>query len=222
MMKAVNVVRIDILTVKPYMKLFLLLIAVGLLFGMGNKEPYVIPPMFMIWASFFVAYPFSIGEKNSLDRLYGTFALKRKDIVAGRYIFSLFSAILSMIFAILSVYVSSVFIKKDIEIEALLFVVCFGFLMFAAVISFQIPMYFKVGYTKARVLTYLPLMLIGFAAPMISLIPSDSTVGRLFSDIGKILEEKTYMAYAIFLGASIIVLYISYLISSRIYEKKDI
>ncbi len=222
MMKAVNVVRIDILTVKPYMKLFLFLIAVGLMFGMGNREPYMIPPMFMIWASFFVAYPFSIGEKNSLDKLYGTFALKRKDIVAGRYIFSLFAAVLSMIFAILSVYASSVYIKKDIEIEALSFVICFGFLMFAAVISFQIPMYFKVGYTKAKILTYLPLMLIGFVASMISFISSDSTVGRLFSDIGKFLEEKTYIAYVMFLGASIMIVYISYLISRRIYEKKDI
>lgn len=222
MMKAVNVVRIDILTVKPYMKLFLLLIAVGFIFGMGNKDPYVIPPMFMIWASFFVAYPFSIGERNSLDKLYGTFAVKRKDIVAGRYIFSLFAAVLSMIFAILSVYVSAVFLKRVIEIDALLFVICFGFLMFAAVISFQIPMYFKVGYTKAKVLTYLPLMLIGFGAPMISLIPSDSTVGRLFSDIGKIIEEKTYIAYVMFLGASIMIIYISYLISRRIYEKRDI
>jgi hypothetical protein len=221
-MKSVNVVRFDILTVKPYLKLFLLLVTVGFILGMGNKEPYIIPPMFMIWASFFVSYPFSIGEKNSLEKLYGTFSLKRRDIVAGRYIFSLFSAAASLVLAVTTVYISSLFLKKNIEIKSLLFVISFGFLMFSLIISLQIPMYFKMGFTKAKVLTFLPLMIIGFVTPLVAVIPQDSVVGKLFKSIGRIIEEQTHIAYIVFVGAALLILGISYIFSVRIYEKKDI
>jgi len=222
MTKAVKVVKLDFLTVKPYCRFILLLLALGFLFGIGNKEPYIIPPMFMIWALFFAAYPFSIGEKNSLDKLYGTFSLKRRDIVAGRYMFSLVGSVLFMAVSVVIVFLSAVFIKKNIEIEQLFLVVCIGFLIFSVVISFQVPVFFKLGYNKAKLLTYLPLMAIAFIVPMAELIPANSTIGRLFNEIGKIIEERTYLAYVMLLGVSIIVLYISYIISRSIYEKKDI
>ncbi len=222
MSKAVDVVRFDILTVKPYLKSFLLLIALGLMIGIGNKDSLVIPPMFMVWASFFVAYPFSIAEKNSLDKLWGTFSLKRKDIVAGRYIFSLCSTIFSMLLAVVLVYASSAVIKSVVEIQALVFVMCMGFFLFSFIVSFQIPLYFKLGYTKARVVTYIPLFAIGFLMPAISFLPDDSGVAGFFREIGKTIEEQPYLAYVICLGASFIMLWISYLVSRKFYEDKEL
>jgi len=222
MIKAVKVLKLDFLTVKPYCRVFLLFMAVGFLFGIGNKEPYIIPPMFMIWALFLVSYPFSIGEKNSLDKLYGTFSLKRKDIVTGRYLFSLAGSVLFLAVSVVIVFLSASIIKKNIEIEELLFVVFIGVLIFSAVASFQIPIFFKFGYSKAKLLTYLPLLAIAFIVPLANLIPADSTIGRMFNEIGKIIEEKTYLAYVMMLSISLIVLYISYIISRSIYEKRDI
>ncbi|HOV24794.1 MAG TPA: ABC-2 transporter permease [Pseudobacteroides sp.] len=222
MTKAVKVLKLDFLTVKPYCRFLFVLLAVGFLFGIGNKEPYIIPPMFMIWALFLASYPFSIGEKNSLDKLYGTFSLKRKDIVTGRYMFSLAGSVLFLAVSVVIVFLSAVIIEKNIEIEELLFVVCIGFLIFSVVASFQVPIFFKFGYNKAKLLTYLPLLAIAFIVPLANLIPADSAIGRIFNEIGKIIEEKTYLAYVMMLSISFIVLYISYIISRSIYEKRDI
>jgi hypothetical protein len=35
----------------------------------------------MLCATLFTAYPFSIGEKNSLDKFLGTTSLKRKSVI---------------------------------------------------------------------------------------------------------------------------------------------
>lgn len=222
MIKAINVAKFDFLTVKPYTKMFFVLLAVGIIVGLGNKNSYMVPPMFMIWASFFVSYPFSIGERNSIENLLGTFALKRKDIVAGRYIFSLLGVSAAILFAIAKVYFLSLFFNRSVELKPLLFVTSFGFLMFSLVVSFQIPMYFKIGYTKAKFLTFLPLLVIGFLVPMLALIPPESIIGKFLKNFGKLVEERQTLACMLFLCGALIVMLISYYVSIRIYEKKDI
>ncbi|HEY9059998.1 MAG TPA: ABC-2 transporter permease [Pseudobacteroides sp.] len=222
MIKALNVAKFDFLTVKPYSKIFFVLLAVGIIVGLGNQDSYMVPPMFMIWASFFVAYPFSIGERNSIENLLGTFSLKRRDIVAGRYIFSLLGVSVATLFALATVYFLSFFFSRSVELKPLLFVTSFGFLIFSLVISFQIPMYFKIGYTKAKVLTFLPLLVIGFLVPLITLIPSESTIGKLLREFIRLVEVQQTLACMLFLFGAFAILLISYHVSVRIYEKKDI
>lgn len=222
MSKALSVAKLDMLTVRPYIKSMLLLIPVGLLFGVFNKSMLIIPPMFMVWASLFAGYPFSIGEKNSLEKFLGTTSLKRKSVVTGRYLFSCLSAVSILLLALVMVFVSCAISKTPVEIQAIIFISSFGIFLYAFIISFQIPFYFKLGYLKARTVTFLPLFAIGFIVPVISFIPPDNSIAVFLRGLSKSIEDYPYFSSMVFVCISAVIISISHAVSCKIYINKEL
>ncbi len=222
MNKAVSVVKFDILTVKPYIKSMFFLIPIGILLAISNKDAMMLPPMFMLWATLFTAYPFSIGEKNSLDKFLGTTSLKRKSVITGRYLFAYFSAFIILLLALSMVILTYVYTKAPVDPRAIVFVSSISIFLYSFIISFQIPLYFKLGYLKAKMFTFIPLFGVGLIVPAITIIPSGNSISDFLKWLSNIIEYHPYLSSIAFICISAAVLSVSHAVSCKIYENKEL
>ena len=158
--KMLSFVRLDYITIKPYItwKNLLLFLVVFVFIGSGTGDVSAIIGMSMMYSVIFACYPFSVGEKNGIDALYATLPITKKTVVIGRYIFTvLLNLTMFAASLILSIVLMTVAGKGVQLLEIVLIaVVCFA--LFTLVEAIQLPLYFKLGYNKAKYLTYFPLL----------------------------------------------------------------
>jgi len=152
--------RLDFLTIRQYLTykqlgLYAVIIAI-LSFTLDSATACI--GVLMMYGLFYASYPFAIGEKMRADLLYATLPLERRHLVFGRYLFALCinlcTAAVSFVLCLLVPLVQGEFLME----ETLLSIgACFY--LFTLVEAFQFPLYFKLGYTKAKLVALLPLML---------------------------------------------------------------
>jgi hypothetical protein len=170
---------------------------------------------------------FSIQEKNNLDRLYSSVSIRWKDIVLGRYIFLFLSYIISFSMAITIYLIFIPFQNKPFEFLNIIVGFSLSFLVFSVLISMQIPILFKMGYTKARAWALLPyLIVIGLiAAPsymsgMFGFKDFPSLVNALSKFIDFVQSKQTPMIIGGIL-TSCIIQFFSYRVSVVAYRKRN-
>ena len=115
--------------------------------------------------SLLASNPFAADERGRLDTLYATLPLTRRDIVVGRYLALIVVYLVAA--ALASAAAVVVQIKSGQAVDPLLFgaVNVFSLLFFAVAISLQLPFFFSVGFTRARLMSFIPAaVLVGGAA----------------------------------------------------------
>lgn len=152
--------RLDFLTIRQYLTLKQLalytFIVIFLRFFLDSSS--FIIGILMAYSLFYSSYPFAIGEKTRADLFYASLPLERRHVVYGRYLFALcinlgtaaFSFILCLLIAL---------VQGDFSLRETLLTLGACFYLFTLVEAFQFPVYFKLGYTKAKLFVLLPLML---------------------------------------------------------------
>ena len=157
MNKALSFVRLDFLTVKSYLKNSLILFAVvALIVILSTGVSTIVVSVVMVFAALLAAYPFAIGEKNNIDALYPTLSINRRTVVLGRYLFALIVDICSGLFACLFAFAALTVMQKDFNAWESLAAILIIFLVYSGLQSVQLPIFFKLGYMKAKILAYLP------------------------------------------------------------------
>lgn len=161
MSKVLNFTKLDFITIKPYLtgrNVFIFaFVSLALAFGTNSSGGSV--GYFMILGMIFSSYPFAVCEQSGMDTLYATLSTKRDDVVIGRYIFAsslifLCGVAISVILVIISLATGNFTVGETLGAV----LVCFA--LFSFVEFFQLPMLFKLGYTKAKAMIYIPLVLI--------------------------------------------------------------
>ena len=99
---------------------------------------------------------FAVQEKNEMEQLYISLPFSLENIICGRYIFIFANYIFAVIFSIVIEVLVSFFQNKNVNYADILFGTCISLSMFTIITSIQIPIYFKVGYTKAKVWGMIP------------------------------------------------------------------
>ena len=226
MNKVMSFVRLDFITIKPYLtvKNLLIFIAVALIMIFTNNSAIGAIAMLMVFAAMFSAYPFVIGEKSNIDVLYTTLSIKRKTVVFGRYLFALTLDLAAGLFAAMFSFVILTATQKDFDFDGSLVTVLVLFLLFSAIQAVQLPIYFKLGYAKAKFLAYLPF----FVFPLLILVVSNA-FGSLFSlerigeFLSSLLPENNPAATLIpAVGAVwLAVILVSCKVSVSFYQKRD-
>ncbi len=123
--------------------------------------------MMMAITALFASYPFAIGEKSGIDVLYTTLRLSRRSVVTGRYLFALACDLLALAVVYTLSLVTGLALRPDqFDPLGLLITGLVLFGVFSLVQAVQLPMFFKLGYTKAKFLAYTPLV----ALPVILLL----------------------------------------------------
>jgi hypothetical protein len=165
MNKIKSFVRLDFVTVKPYftIKNLLIYVAIAVYMAIMSKNISSSIGVGMMLATMFVSYPFTLAEKNNMDALYVTLGVDRKTVVKGRYVFALLLNLCAVVFVSAFSLTALGFINSLGNVEEL-----WGTLgatlalsaVFLVVQATQIPMYFKLGYTKAKFMSILPFFMI--------------------------------------------------------------
>ena len=208
MRASMKVAKLDFFTMKSQLFSYLSLAAAVLMFGFMGSSVTVL----CITGAWFVALQassiFAIQEKNNLDHLYGSVSVGLNDIVLGRYIFMYVNYLITFL-AVIALYFGFAFYRNAaISIQDIMF----GFI-FSAITGIQMPLYFKMGYTKAKMWS-----LISFVAVMaFVLIPSFVSA---LSGIVKSLQSHTIVLTLGGIAAGSMIQFISYRIAVVLYLKR--
>ena len=206
----------DFQTLKSYKSTVIAMIVIFMGSAFLNDEMSSFFPIFMPLCFGMIAISsFSYDSLAKTDRYLLTFPVNRKDMVKARYIyillFTLFGSLLGLVFSILIQCIKTGnIIDKEILSNTLAIIIgSLLAIMFLQV--FQIPIMYRFGAEKGRIIQMLGISLI------------ITTLMKFFNislDILFIMLKDYLIAI---LGISVIILYIlSFAISCRIYEKKEI
>ncbi len=227
MNKVLTFTKLDFITVKPYFTpknlLPLILVAVFLSFTNGGGR-LIMSFVVVLWSVTFASYPFTTGEQNNIDALYCTLAVSREHVVGGRYLYTLCIDILgaAAAFALISILSA---VNPAPTGEALPIVGQAGalgvVLIFVTLVqAIQLPLYFKLGYAKSKLLAMLPLFMFAVIVGAGSFVIEDG-FGNAVSAAVAFFSEHTASVLLIALGVWIGAMFVSYLLSLRFYRKRE-
>lgn len=156
---------------------------------------------------------FAIQEKNHLDRLYGSVCVSLNEVVLGRYTFVFLNYLAGMV-AIIILYLGFVMCGKAIfNAPDMMLGSGLSFLVFSTITGIQMPLFFKMGYTKAKLWSLIP-----FAVVML-LVVLPSFVSALSGVLDFAQSHKELFAFACIL-TSCIIQFVSYHIAVIFYRKQ--
>jgi ABC-2 type transport system ATP-binding protein len=223
MNKLIAFVRLDFITVKPYLTLknLLIFIAVAIIMIVSSGTGAGGIGVLMIFAAMYASYPFAIGEKSGIDVLYATLSIRRDTVVAGRYLFAFTLDLCVGAAAYVLSFVLLTAMQKSFDALGTLAVIGILFLLFSVIQAVQLPIYFRLGYTKAKFLTYLPLI----ALPLVILVFANFLSDAFAVDVipGVLAWLAAHVFTAVLLAAALwlVIMAVSYTLSLSLYNKRD-
>jgi hypothetical protein len=220
-------IRLDYGTVKPYLTLKNLIIFAGvtLFLSVTNGSVGIGVGVGCMLGTLLTGYPFAIGEKSNLDALYTTLAVNRKTVVLGRYLFVLLlnvgCILFSFVFATFGVFGARALniFQNDGGDSFWAVAILSGTLLLVQM--GQLPIYFKLGYTKAKFMSIFPfaLFMAAFAA-FATLAKNSSFVAEFSNNLGNLFRNKALFA-AIIVAALALIILCSYRLSESAYKKRE-
>ena len=225
MNKLKSFVRLDFMTVKPYFTVRIMLIFTVLAFALtaitGNISSAI--GVGVMLGPMFISFPFAVGEKTNMDALYVILSIGRKTVVLGRYVFALSLnicvVIFSFIFAMAGLFTARAANFGNRAGEAFWLVILLAALV-AVIEAIQLPIFFKLGYAKAKFFSLVPFFVImtGWSAFV-----SMGITGEFMDNIAGFFTN-TLGAAGIVASAVLILLlliFVSYRLSLSFYKKRE-
>ncbi len=220
MSKTLSFIRLDFVTIKAYLTLknIIIFIAVALimLFTSGTAASAI--AIIMVYAALYVSYPFAVGEQNGIDALYPTLSVRRDTVVLGRYVFTLLLDVFSGLAAYIFAFIVLTVMSKEFDPVGSFWITLGIFALYSVIQAIQLPIFFKLGYAKAKFMTFLPF--IGFP---LSIFLS----GKVLNNVPQIIDIIDWFTVNPAITACIctliwlIVMVISIQVSTAFYKKRD-
>lgn len=147
-----KMIRLDLLSIKPYLTLknLIILVVLSVVYSTVTKDAMIVFTLSSMFVLLYASYPFLIGEQNGIESLYRLFGIEEKYVVIGRYASGFLINVLCMLVgAVLSLLVS-LFMNFEIMPVAMASMMggCIAVCQF--LIGIQYPVFFKFGYAKAK------------------------------------------------------------------------
>lgn len=210
----IKMTKLDFITMKSQFWAYVSLLLIMVLFWMMGSSVIILCVSASLFVALFSYTIFSLQEKNKLDRLYGSVSVTVKDIVLGRYIFAFLNFLLSLLAIIVLYLVTALFQNEVLQINDIAIGVSLALLFFSVVTGVQMPMFFKMGYTKAKIWSLVP-----FVAATILIILARPLLYSLSGIIKFVLSNQSILIIGCIL-ASCIILFVSYRVSVVAYRKR--
>ena len=218
--------RLDYLSIKPYLTIAFFAAYAFAMTAMSFSDISGAVGMSVIFSAFFVSYPFAVADKANFNALYCQLAISRKEVVKGRYTFLLATSALITIAACVTSLVSSFFRQTaDATIPnilpELLPAAAIAILFSGIIQAFQLPIYFRLGYEKARMAAIIPLLaIVGFSSFFMISGPNLNT-DQILSNITHWVWNNTFMSIAVALFIWLAIMFASYALSLKFYTQRD-
>ncbi len=157
--------KLDILSVMPYLtvKNLVILVALGGFYAVLLKTPMMSVVMAQIFSLMFATYPFMVGDNAGIDPLFKIMGIRSDDVVSGRYLLALMFIIVMLIVGIVMAALGSILYPSEDLASILLSTAAAMFIVSSLVVFIQYPLFFRMGYLKARTIGMIPFFLIGIA-----------------------------------------------------------
>ena len=216
MNKTYELVKLDLLSVIPYISVINIAVQISLGLFVGFLVGTSLVPFAMIMglgAGYFNLV-FAVGERNRLDILHATFNLSRRDIVLGRYAYVAFINIAVAVSGFLLVFFAARLIGVNWPISFLAVtavIISFQYFLIAAV---QTPIYFRSGYAGARAFSSLPYIMYISVFALIMLL--NNIDGWAF------IAENALIISAVLVFICAAAFILSFYISCKFYYKRDL
>ncbi|MDD2213537.1 MAG: ABC-2 transporter permease [Oscillospiraceae bacterium] len=224
MRKLVNFVGLDFATIQPYLSLktCLIYLAVCIFVTLTTRNADIGLSATLMMGMIMMSYPFAIGEKCNLDALYVTLALPRSTVVSGRYLFTALMDLLTAVLGLAAVGLLSLFepkIRQSLLSPGQGLALSSIFLTFCLLQALQLPAYFKLGYSKARLAGLLPYAVLVLLVALLGNLPAGLT-----QSLTSLLQTLTRQPLLTALTA-LLAIGLSWLLSARIalvfYRKRE-
>ena len=218
MKNLLSFVKLDFMTIKAYMtiKNLIIIILISMWLSYTNTSIMTVIVVMMMFAFTYSTYPFMVGEKNGIDALYSTLPITRKNVVVGRYIFILSIDISALLISCsLSCLIQTV-LRRELDIKEH---IMSALLILAAYILCQLiqaPIYFKVGYSKAKFIGLLPI--IGFYAIVLSF---NFLFKNQVTSLMEIITANQGLMTVLLVVLIAVLMCLSYKLSMRFYKKRN-
>ena len=223
MNKAISFVRLDFITIKPYLtaKNLLLFVGVALIMLIVNNSPAGAIGLLMSCAALYASYPFAVGEKSNIDVLYTTLSIKRETVVLGRYLFAMIIDILAGFFTFIFSFAVQIVRSRSFDTIEALATVSVLFMVFSIIQAAQLPVYFKLGYTKAKFIAYIPFVVLPLAILAGSNFLFDYLSSERLKGMYEWLAQNTLWAALTGVMLWLVFVAVSYLMSLSFYKKRE-
>lgn len=212
----------DILQLKSYKRTLIIFIIIFTLTsisgegGIGN----ILAIMLTLGFGMFSMASFNYDETNKADRYILTLPLTKKEVVLSKYILVICSTVIGSIIGMILSYIITFTISKQMpNIEEIISVGLGGILGIGLVEGIQIPCVYKWGAEKGRIQMVIVTAIVGLLAGGIIFIGEKANIQLPANNILNILN--TFLPL-IFIGLTIIIYYVSYRVTYKIYDKKEI
>jgi len=223
MSKTLSFIQLDFLTIKSILSVrtvfYFVVVVLISVFGIIRID--VATGMLLSLGALFATYPFNISEKNNMDLLYTTLSIKRNDVVRGRYLYALLIAVLVGIVAIIMSFVIPTIMERDVNISGMIVSLIIMFVVFSLILAIQLPIFFKLGYAKAKLVFYLPFMIlpIGFVLiqNLLGYLVDYNTIGNVVEWFGENIVVGSLVGIVIWF----VLMCLSYVLSLTFYKKRD-
>jgi len=212
-MACLRITKLDFFTIKTQLLSYFSLVAIILMLGFMGSPVAVL----CITGAWFIALQasniFAIQEKNNLECLYGSVSVALKDIVLGRYIFMLLNYFISFL-VVVALYIGfALYGNNAINLTDIMLGFGLSFFIFSAITGIQMPLFFKMGYTKAKIMALVPFLII----MLLVVIPSFINI---LSDLVQSAMANQGMIIAVGIIASCIIQFVSYKVAVIAYRKR--
>jgi hypothetical protein len=221
MKQALRFLKLDFITIKPYLsgKNLLILLLMPVFFMSLTDGGVGVMFFLMGFGAIFASYPFSVGEQNGIDALYATLSIKRENAVLGRYLFSISTDLLIGLVATAFEALTGLVRKTHIDWAQYVAVLGVALAFFTLVQAIQLPLFFRIGYAKAKLLSVLPFLLI----PVVTFSYNffQGQLDEFFSSAGARITANPEIASVLIAAAWFTAMYISYRVSCAAYRKRE-
>lgn len=200
-------IRLDLLSWLPRKQTLLPLAFIAVV-GMMLPVPGMAVVASAVVASMMISAPFLADERGHLDTLYGLLPISRNKVVLGRATALLVYYVIAFAIAVLTTFVVASARGDAIPLELIGVALAASFGFIGLAMALQLPVLFRIGYTRGRLVAYAPALVIagllwlnqtmdlveieGELLPPIGLVIGSLVIGALGSVAGVVLAMRMY------------------------------
>lgn len=209
----------DLLILKNQMRNILIVILGFILLSIWMENYFYIAFIIPFYIIMLVISTFSYDDLNNSNTYIVALPYDRKTIVKARYVLSLISIITAFLIGLILSLVIPMF-NSDMDFMSTFASCTATILSVILVIALLMPFFYKFGVQKGRMILFIAIMGISLLIGIILSLFENSNlkIAQFFSN----LQQMNYiMLIAIAIIIMLLILYISYLFSCKIYKNKD-
>jgi len=216
MNKYLNFIKLDILTIKPYLgiKYIALYVALSAFIGINSDSTVGVGSMMGLISINYISSVFAVSEKNQLDTLYNILGIHRQHVVLGRQLFIHSFTLATAVFAYLLLFALSLIQQIPFNFLESLKLTVLLYLAFTFLSAIQLPIYFKWGAIKSKLMTLIPLFAVPALGAGIYRILTQAQISWLLGHQGVLI--------AVGLAIWFLVQVLAHLLALKFYQAKEL